>query len=60
MRTALPGRAPSLVNFARRGISTDTLANFPYKFRNTKELVKTREETKEESIRAMNELINLE
>lgn len=60
MRTALPGRAPSLVNFSRRGISTDTFTNFPYKFRNTKELVKTREETKEESIRAMNELINLE
>ena len=60
MRTGLPNRALSLVKFTRRSISTDTLANFPYKFRNTKELVKTREGTKEESIKAMNELINIE
>jgi len=45
---------------SRRAISTETLANFPYKFGNTKELIFTGKDTKAESIDTMNELINLD
>ena len=59
-RGAFPHRTVSLVNFARRAISTETLENFPYKFGNTKELIFTSKETKAESIDSMNELLNLD
>ena len=49
-----------LLTSARRPISTETLANFPYKFGNTKELIFTGKDTKAESIDTMNELINLD
>jgi hypothetical protein len=48
------------VTSARRALSTETLANFPYKFGNTKELIFTGKDTKAESIDTMNELINLD
>ncbi len=58
-RRLFPQRTVSLLNFAHRRISTETLENFPYKFGNTKELIHTRLETKAESIDSMNELLTL-
>jgi hypothetical protein len=60
-RVLRPHRPPShFLTSSRRAISTETLANFPYKFGNTKELIFTGKDTKAESIDTMNELINLD
>ena len=58
-KRGLPQRTVSLLNFGRRGISSETLENFPYKFGNSKELIHPRLETKAESIDSMNELLTL-
>jgi len=60
MYRGLSHRTVSLVNTARRSISSETLENFPYKFGNTSELLHTRKETKAESLDSMNELLNLD
>ena len=46
-----------LIRVQQRGISSDAQENFPYVFKNTREIVKTKKETKQDSLDAMNELI---